>query len=54
MPFAFFVVLVFYFVFLTENTVHFGKVISHNAIEKALALFKVIYVSQLFILPLIL
>ena len=26
--------LFWFFVFLTENTVHFGKVINHNAIEK--------------------
>lgn len=30
MPFAFFALLLF----LTENTVHFSKVISHNATEK--------------------
>lgn len=41
--------------FNTENTVRFGKAVSHDAIEKnALAVLKVIYVSQLFILPLIL
>lgn len=40
------------FAFLTENTVHFGKATMPQ--KKASALFKVIYVSQLFILPLIL
>lgn len=40
------------FVFLTENTVRFGKATMPQ--KKASALFKVIYVSQLFILPLIL
>lgn len=34
MPFAFSLVWVFCFAFLTENTVHFGKVISHNATGK--------------------
>lgn len=40
------------FAFLTENTVRFGKATMPQ--KKASALFKVIYVSQLFILPLIL
>lgn len=40
------------FAFLTENTVLFGKATMPQ--KKASALFKVIYVSQLFILPLIL